>query len=186
MAIPPFGAPPPNIAAIRNKTRNQIIVLTPSKPTVAIASDTNELFIWDGTNWKVASVKMSTELSGQDMGYTQDNDKQGYGEDYIDGKKATTFGIGQFVGTPYNGALRLDQSVTPMKMQIFARGIWNQIFYDLQMVNGDFEHIPVAYTIDVRSGNSNQVGLNGLPIVREYKVDMGAYPTRIIIDGGTL
>ena len=167
-------------------TKRDILESTPSNPLVGLSSDTQEMFFWDGSGWHVASIALSNETSAPDQGWTQDNDKRGYGEDYIDGKKATTFGVGQFVGNPYNGAFKLDQSTNPMSLQIYARGKWNKIFYDLQMINGDLEHIPITYTIDVRSGNSNEVGLNGLPIVREYEVDQGAYPSRVIIDGGTL
>jgi hypothetical protein len=39
--------------------------------------------------------------------------------------------------------------------------------------------------IEVNSGNSDNLGLNGLPIVQNYKVSMGAYPIPLEIDGGT-
>jgi hypothetical protein len=167
-------------------TKENILALAPTSPQTAFATDTAEFFVYDGANWQVASVKLSVETPDPDIGFTQDNDKQGYGEDYIQGKKATDFALGDFTDTPYNGALKLDQINSPMTLEIFARGIWNQIFYDFQMINGDLEHMPETFTIDVRSGNSNELGLNDVPIVQEYSVDIGAYPYPTVIDGGTL
>lgn len=167
-------------------TKADILATTPATGTYAISTDTDELFFYDGTNWKVHPIKVSTELENPDAGYTQDSDKRGYGDDYIYGKKMYATGIGDFTDTPFEGAIKVDQSVDPPLYQIHLRGRWNTLFYDLTMENGDFEHVPQTYSIDVRSGNSNTTGLNGQPIIREYKVDAGAYPREVIIDGGVL
>lgn len=167
-------------------TKANILATTPTAGTYAISTDTEELLLWDGSAWRVASIALSEISVGQDQGWTQDNDKRGYGEDYTDGKKHTSMGIGAFNETPYEGAIKVDASQSPITFEIYLRGQWNQIFYDFQMVNGDLEHIPETYVIDVRSGNSNEVGLNGIPIVQEYSVDQGCYPYPTVIDGGTL
>ena len=167
-------------------TKANILATTPTTGTYAISTDTDELFFYDGTNWKVHPIKVSTELANPDAGYTQDSNKRGYGDDYIYGKKLYATGIGDFTDTPFEGAIKVDQDFTPAKYQIYLRGKWNTLFYDLTMENGDFEHVPQTYSIDVRSGNSNTTGLNGQPIIREYKVDAGAYPREVIIDGGVL
>ena len=175
-----------SLGGITIDTKENILASTPTSPTVAFASDTDEFFVWDGTNWNIASISLASIVSGQDQGWTQGSDKQGYGGDYTDGKKHTTTGIGAFNGRVYEGAIKVDASNNPITFEIYLRGKWNKIFYDFQMVNNKLEHIPKTYTIDVRSGNSVELGLNGLPIVREYKVDQGVYPSRVIIDGGTL
>lgn len=167
-------------------TKANILTLSPSQPQTALATDTDEFYIWNGTNWNVQPLKVSTELANPDAGYTQDSNKRGYGDDYIYGKKLYATGIGDFTDTPFEGAIKVDQDFTPAKYQIYLRGKWNTLFYDLTMENGDFEHVPQTYSIDVRSGNSNTTGLNGQPIIREYKVDAGAYPREVIIDGGVL
>lgn len=177
---------PPTVEALSGKTRSEIITTTPNVPTIALATDTAELLLWDNSSWNIASISLASIVSGQDQGWTQGSDKQGYGGDYTDGKKHTTTGIGAFNGQVYEGAIKVDSSNDPITFEIYLRGKWNKIFYDFQMVNNKLEHIPKTYTIDVRSGNSVELGLNGLPIVREYKVDQGVYPSRVIIDGGTL
>ncbi len=167
-------------------TKRNILTSTPADPSVALASDTNEYYAYDGTNWNKASLKFNIDASAPDIGFTQDNDRNGYGGDYIDKKRITSLAIGQFNEQPYEGAIKYDMSQSPPTFELFARGVWNKIFYDFQMINGKLEHIPKKYTIDVNSGNSVEKGLNGLPYIRGYKVDIGAYPRPIVIDGGVL
>lgn len=175
-----------SVTVVTVDTKATILATSPNKPQAAFATDTSEFYVWDGSGWHVGSIDLSPITVGQDQGWTQDNDKQGYGEDYTDGKKHTTTGIGAFNGIPYEGAVKVDASQSPITFEIYLRGQWNKIFYDFQMVNGDLEHIPESYVIDVRSGNSNEVGLNGIPIVQEYSVDQGCYPYPTVIDGGSL
>ena len=167
-------------------TKRNILTSTPVSPSVALSNDTKEYFAYDGTNWNKASLKFNTDSPAPDMGYIQGNDKNGYGNEYIDNKRFTNLAIGQFNEQPYEGAIRYDMSQTPPAFELYARGIWNKIFYDFQMLNGKLEHIPKRYTIAVASGHSTEKGLNGLPYIRGYSVDMGAYPRPIVIDGGQL
>lgn len=167
-------------------TKRNILTSTPADPSVALSSDTNEYYAYDGTNWNKASLKFNTDTSAPDMGYKQGNDKNGYANEYIDSKRFTNLAIGQFNEQPYEGAIRYDLSKSPPTFELFARGIWNKIFYDFQMISGSLEHIPKQFTIAVASGHSTEKGLNGLPYIRGYSVDMGAYPRPIIIDGGVL
>ena len=167
-------------------TKATILTLAPTDPQVAYATDTSEFLLWDGTNWKVGSIALSTELANPDAGYTQDSDKRGYGDDYIYGKRLYAASLGDYTDKPVPGAIKVTHTTNPPLYQIYLRGRWNTLFYDLTMERGDFEHVPINYPIDVRSGNSNMTGLNGQPIIREYKVDAGAYPRPVIISGGEL
>ena len=169
-------------------TKANILATTPNKPKTAFASDTSEFFVYDGTNWKVASIKLTTELANPDSGSENGNtDKQGYGEDYIDNKKATDFGIGAFTGTPYNGAMRVRSEVFPSKAGYYMDGAWQDVPLDISFLNANYTHLPTGYKIDIRSGNSSgKVGLNGIPNVREYQVDSGSTPRHVIIDGGEI
>lgn len=178
----------PPTSGIDPDTEENLLSSTPDGSGYVIATDTLRGLYYnaDNTQWYITSIPLSTELANPDAGYTQDSNKRGYGDDYIYGKKLYATGIGDFTDTPYEGAIKVDQDFTPAKYQIYLRGKWNTLFYDLTMENGDFEHVPQTYSIDVRSGNSNTTGLNGQPIIREYKVDAGAYPREVIIDGGVL
>jgi len=167
-------------------TKANILATTPTAGTYAISTDTDELFFYDGTNWQVHPIKLAIELPNPDAGYTQDSDKRGYGDDYIYGKRLYAASLGDYTDEPVPGAIKVTHTTNPPLYQIYLRDRWNTLFYDLTMERGDFEHVPINYPIDVRSGNSNTTGLNGQPIIREYKVDAGAYPRPVIIDGGIL
>lgn len=182
MGIPPFSSPPPIKTVL--DTRANILELEPSGARVAFSIDTNELFIWDGSSWNVASIKLSETSGSPDLGWSQESDKQGYGDDCIQGKRAYDFSIGDFTDTPYAGAIKVDHSTNPPTFEIYIRNRWYSLVYDLNMDNGGLQHIPEEYTIRVRSGDSVDTGLNGQPTVQEYQVDLGAYPYPTIIDGG--
>lgn len=167
-------------------TKANLLASSPASITVGLASDTEELFFFDGINWHIHPIKLAVELSNPDAGYTQDSDKRGYGDDYIYGKRLYAASLGDYTDEPVAGAIKVTHTTNPPLYQIYLRGRWNTLFYDLTMERGDFEHVPANYPIDVRSGNSNMTGLNGQPIIREYKVDAGAYPRPVIVDGGNL
>lgn len=68
-------------------TKRNILTSTPVSPSVALSNDTKEYFAYDGTNWNKASLKFNTDSPAPDMGYIQGNDKNGYGNEYIDNKR---------------------------------------------------------------------------------------------------
>ena len=87
-------------------TERNILTSTPADPSVALSSDTNEYYAYDGTNWFKASLKFNTDTSAPDIGFTQDNDRNGYANEYIDSKRFTNLAIGQFNEQPYEGAIK--------------------------------------------------------------------------------
>jgi len=183
MGIPPFSSPPAIKPIV--DTKANILATNPARIRFAYATDTDEFFIASGAAWYVASIKMSIDTGSPDLGWSQESDQQGYGDDYISGKKAYNFALGAFTDSPYAGALRVDHSGSVPTLGLFVRSRWYSIVYDINMDNGELQHVPAAYNIKVRSGGSVETGLNGQPIVQEYQVDLGAYPYPTIIDGGT-
>lgn len=178
----------PPTSGIDPDTEENLLSSTPDGSGYVIATDTLRGLYYnaDNTQWYITSIPLSTELANPDAGYTQDSDKRGYGDDYIYGKRLYAASLGDYTDKPVPGAIKVTHTTNPPLYQIYLRGRWNTLFYDLTMERGDFEHVPINYPIDVRSGNSNMTGLNGQPIIREYKVDAGAYPREVIIDGGVL
>lgn len=167
-------------------TEANILAQSPEFPSIGKASDTNEFFVWDTNAWFKTSISLYSTKLNPDSGYIQDSDKNGFGSNYITGRKMFNTGIGQFDEDPYPGAIRTDHSVDPPVFEIFLRGQWNRIFYDQTMENGEFQHSPVGETIDIRSGNSVTLGLNNQPLVQGYKVDSGCYPFPSVMSGGNI
>lgn len=171
-------------ATISVDTRTNILDSTPAEPGIALAEDTLQFLVWDGTTWHVASIGLSAESPNPDMGYTQDSDKGGYTKTSITNKKLYNMTLQGNVN-PENGAIRVDTTQTPNRFQVYLRGQWNTYYDDFTIENNDLRHTPLDKQIYVWRGDSVEVGLNGRSIIQEYQVSMGAFPPPVLIDGGT-
>ena len=123
--------------------------------------------------------------STKDQGLEQDSSVDGITADYISDKTLHNIRVLGHPATKDTGSLWLDTTVTPNVLHIYTDDEEKVIKIDFTTENSELEHQPDEYTIDVWSGNSNQLGVNGFPLVQEYKTSMGAYPVPILIDGGT-
>ena len=165
-------------------TKAEILALTPAEPEMAFATDTQELFLWDGSNWKISSLKLTTELQAPDMGYATDSDNQGYAALDITDKTLHNITLrGNY--RPENGAIRIDTESTPNRLQAYLRDKWNTYYDDFTIENDDLRHSPLEKQIYVWRGDSVEVGLNGRSMTQEYQVSMGAFPPPKVISGGT-
>ena len=178
-------------AVLTSGTRATILALTPGKNALAYATDTNEFLLWDldNTEWRVAPLEMMAEDGAPDMGVMNPGglaltDKMGYYYDAITDKRLSNVLLGSSARTE-NGGLRVDVTQDPDTLEVYLRGAWYTILYDLTTEYGDLRHTPESEEIHVQSGNSVALGLNGLPIVQDYEVSMGAFPVCRIVDGGT-
>lgn len=174
----------PAVTVATVDTKANILALSPSNPQVAFASDTSELFLWDSTNWQIASLKLSVELENPDMGSAQDSDKLGYSATFITDKDLYNITLYGNV-RPENGAIRVDTTQTPNRFQVYLRDKWNTYYDDFTIEYDDLRHTPLDEQIYVWRGDSVKVGLNGRSIIQEYEVSMGAFPPPKVISGGT-
>lgn len=171
-----------------------ILATTPTVTTLAFASDTSEFYLYTGSAWKVAPLELSTRSATPDMGaYTQSNgqgisDPQGYYDTAITNKLLHNCAI-KYNADTTEGAVR----TTPTGyFQIYLNARWNTvvinfIFREDSSGAYELEHQPVGfnYYYEIMSGNSDNLGIDGKPIVQQYSSDMGAYQSDIIIDFGT-
>lgn len=172
-------------------TLEDILQIAPDEGLLAFAttvSDTNltrvdRFYVADGSDWKETPLKLNTR-SSFDMGINPVTPLSGYGEDYLTDKVLHTVAIG-INHDPRNGSLQVNETEDPDTLEVYLRDRWNTIIYDLTTADGDFRHTPLSEEIYVWSGNSVSTGLNGLPIVQQYQVSMGAYPHPVQVSGGT-
>ena len=156
-------------------------------------TETSELF-WDDVNKRVKlpSILVTETFKNYnpdltDIGMEQESDLRGYGDDYISKKLLSRVQIGT-VADEVEGAVRNNAGT----FQIYLNGIWNDIVINFRFREDDggayeLEHKPIGFDtwIEVNSGNSNILDLNGLPIIQQYKTSIGAYQVSLQIDGGT-
>lgn len=168
-------------------TEAVILASTPTAGNIAYGTDTQFFYVADGTNWRRASLKFYTDSANPDMGYLQNNSKDGYYATFITDKYLYNVILQGYNGTPVNGAIRINTSATPDTLEIYMRDTgWYTIIYDLSMSLGYFVHYPFLATqaVKVWSGMSSEVGLNGRPMINEYNISMGAYPPVKVLYGG--
>lgn len=168
-------------------TRANILAASPSSGDSYYASDTDEFFVYDGTDLRVAPIEFEQEDGDADIGlqypFTR-NDKAGYTDSYITDKDVYNVAIKGNARTE-TGGLRIDTTQDPDTFEIYLRSAWQTILYDLTVESNEFNHTPLNELIRVWSGHSAQLGLNGFPVVQEYQTDMGAFPAPPVIDGGS-
>ena len=170
--------------SVLSGTKDEILDTTPTEVSIAYATDVKKFLIYDGSSWNIAALRMATETANPDRGYTQSSDKLGYGEAEITDKRLYNIVL-QGSSREENGSIRIDTTQEPDTFEIYLRGSWQTIIYDLTTETGDFRHTPLDKDVYVWRGDSIDIGLNSQPIIQEYKVSRGAYPVFRNLSGGT-
>ena len=181
---------PTSIHPIIINTLDNILGSTPTSGIAAIATDTGEFYIANGTNWlHIVPNAAVISASAPDMGAEQDSAPTGYGDTYITDKTLNSIIIGAN-GSGSPGGLR----VTSSGFQVYLNGAWNTIVNNFVLrENSNFsytlEHAPIGFTnyLEIMTGQSlNNLGLNGYPLTNAYTTSMGAYPFPAIVGGRTI
>jgi len=170
-------------------TKAEILATTATLGKFAYATDTFEFYMGDGSVWNKVPFKLIPESATPNMGYLpSEGDNIGFSPTYVSNKTLTNIKIGYSSSNLGTGSLRI---TTAGNLEVYLNDVWNKIVMNFVFLedsdnNYTFEHQPIGFTsyIEVMSGNSiNNLGLNGLPIVQQYRVDMGAYPSRNVLGG---
>lgn len=177
--MPIFVAP--GGASITIDTRANLLASTPAQTTAAFASDTLEPMLWSGSAWYVAPLELIAQANAVDRGLQPPmvaNDRAGYTAAYITDKTICNSAIGGNANTA-EGSIRVSSG----EMQVYLTGEWKTAVTGFRFREDsagyyELEHKPVGFTwwLEVMSGNSDGLGLNGLPLAQQYQVSMGAYP----------
>lgn len=117
-------------------------------------------------------------------GYEKSSSVDGITADYISDKTLHNVALKGHPGTKQAGSIWFDTTVTPNRFRAYHDGAEKVIMTDLTMQNDRLQHLPDEFVIDIMSGNSDQLGANGLPLIQGYGVSVGAYPVPLLIDGG--
>lgn len=171
-----------------SNTRANILASSPTVRTAALSTDTLEMLVWNGSAWYVAPLELIQQPNAVDMGLAPPmvtNDRAGYSADYITDKTIYNSAIGGNSNTD-EGSVRTSSGV----LQAYLNGTWADVVTGFRLREDsnegyEFEHKPVGFSewIEILSGNGATMAINGLPIVQQYGVSMGAYPAHQQIVG---
>jgi hypothetical protein len=162
-----------------------ILAASPASYIGAISTDTLFFYASDGTAWREVGP-VNIKAVTPDMGAYQDSPLSGYAEDFIDGKEIYNSRI---LGNAYSR--EGDVKTVAGTLYVYLNGTWATVvtgfrFREDATGNYEMEHMPIGFTgwYSLASGNSDALGLDGYPLIQQYSVNMGAYGTKLIIDGG--
>lgn len=178
-------------ATVMQDTRVNILALSAATVRFAVATDQPDLYggyeVWfaNGSNWYRFPARLYV-WTAPDMGKYQDSEPNGYGAADITDKRLSNVSLGNNVDVK-DGAIQFNS--TSLQFQIYKSGAWRDVLIGISLSeasDGHLQHVPTGFvlTYDIFSGNSERVGLSGLPIVQQHNVSMGAYPNPQIVDGG--
>jgi len=179
-------------------TKANILATTPASGKLAYATDTLEFYLYDGTNWKVAPLELKTDSANPDMGaYDMKqagylglgvSDHSGYYDDWITDKSLSNVKLLQST-IDEEGSIR---TTTSGVFQVYLNGVWNDVVINFRLREDnsgayEFEHMPIGFTewIEIMSGNSDKLDLDGRPMLLQYSSSMGAYQVPILLNGGS-
>ena len=150
------------------------ILASPATPlgTMMWASDLNQFLIADGTDWYINSSYLDKKPENPDLGYQTAN-RQGYYRDTVTNKRLSNCRIGGNTST-LEGAAKVEAST----LKMYLAGAWREFVSGVTLAEHSFilVHKPLSCWIQVFSGDSEVLGLNGKPLIQGYLISIGAYP----------
>lgn len=168
------------------------------------ATDTKQLYIFDGTDNVVVGGAgdfiVATDLTVtndftnantliKDMGAFQFQDLRGYNNDWMIDKNLYNITIKTNSNT-FDGGLRTiyNDDTGICNLQLYTDGKWNTLLAGVEITldndEADIEFTGYTKNISLIDGDSDIKGINGLPIIQDFKQSMGAYPQQLVISGG--
>lgn len=172
-------------------TEANILASTATSGNLAYSTDERLFYVANGSEWITDGITLyesdeDLHAGPYNTGMLGTHSKHGIYLDAIIEKALTnvvfTKGTKEQTGVP---------RMSGETFQIFANSQWNDIVTNLRLREADdgyeLEVRPVGlnFWLDVMSGNSNEVGFNGIPLIQQYKGIAGPYPIRIQVSGGT-
>jgi hypothetical protein len=154
-------------------TRAAILAETPAGDAVRFASDSKELAVYtSATGWLFIPWSGIARGANPDIGlypFPPTAERLGYAEDAITSKRLSNVWLGDNQEARA-GALRVLNEV----FGVFLNGSWRDVVTGFRFRERD----GLSVWIDVTTGDSlDWLGLNGRPIVHNWTVDIGPYPT---------
>ena len=179
-ATGPEGPAGPGLVAA---TRAEILAETPDGDAVRFVSDADEIAVYTAaTGWLFMPWSGIARGANPDIGlypFPPTAERLGYAEDAITSKRLSNVWLGDNQEARA-GAIRVLNDV----FGVFLNGSWRDVVTGFRFRERDgrlsleIQPTGLSVWIDVTTGDSlDDLGLNGRPIVHNWTVDLGPYPT---------
>jgi len=175
-------------------TEAVILASTPTVATLAYATDTLQIYIFDGTNWRVGSSYFAQRNANPNMGALQEDNSNDVGTDYIANKRLSNIKMGSHLATPARGSLKGDDDTdtADYEMSIWSTvsSKWRRLLAGIALRNDTVNQALVTddfsyFTINLFTGDSLELDGAGTPMVQQGKISMGALQRPPLIVGGS-
>jgi len=170
---------------IKVDTRANILASTATAGKIAFATDTEEYFIADGTNWNRSPIPFGQPSTGVDIGALSFNDDYGYGIKDLSSKnlhnivmKDFTAGVTQLE----KGAFRYNGATSTL--ELYNGTAWLTVITLTTAQVQDWMLRSQWNTFSVQAAPSSDT--TARTVMTLGFVDIGAIPSDVILDGGIL
>lgn len=174
-------------AGLTVDTRENIFALSPSSGDMAYSSDTEQFFVYDGTDWQECGVVFKVRSSATDAGAVQDSSPIGVNIDVIHEKTLTLCKIGKN-GTSSLGGLRINP--TTEVLQVYQGGEWGDVVSGVVFRENSSgrllaEHLPDGFPfyVNLMDGDSEESDKNEVPFYMGYESTAGSVQEPYLIGG---
>lgn len=162
-----------------------IVGQTASNGTLGVSIDSKRLLVRIQDKWYKAPIQYLEQPFKLTMGAFVGSEKSGYYVDTITDKRINNCVIG-FSGVEQDGGIKQREDGV---IEVYNNGAWQFVVSGVELTQDDgilyFKPRDSIYTKDVTSGNSIEKDINGLPIIQDNKISMGAFASPLPIFGGS-
>lgn len=155
---------------------------------IHISTDTIESFkTLNGDAYQSSAIYVKRQ-GAVDMGAEQASNLVGYGHDYITDKVISNCAIGGNANETDGSVRRIETPNQTQLVEVYLNDAWQTILtgVSIRTTLDDVEVLDFQpWNLSLINGNSSQRALDGTPVVKGMKIDMGAYSSDMVIDGGT-
>lgn len=151
---------------------------SPSAGDIAFGTDSGYLYIYDGSNWQQSRTKYN-EKAYIYMGPGKPI-IDGYEEKFIYNKDSYNFAV-KSSDRDDSGGIRLVTENGTDFIEVYLTDSWKKLITGF-IESYSVYHTPNDLNIYLKDGDSlNNRGINGLPLIQDYKACMGPSPQKLLI-----
>jgi len=170
-------------------TKANILSSTPDVVTTGLSTDTNQIYLFDGTVRKAMPWYRQPTRGAKDIGLEQGSALDGYWLEYITNKRISNCSIGEN-SDPERWSIRVTNAASlDQDIAQFYINWWRKTALTGVNIQTDDTENPIdieftdfnPYNLSLITGNSDVTDPDWVPMVQNMKMDIGIYQTPLVI-----